>query len=238
MGGRSSTAGARPASTCRKSIVIRPSGKPVEGVRDGHQLRRGRAAAASWSCSAFKPQKLDEVAPQLQPWLTAKTVVISILAGVEAASLRERFPERRRDRPRDAQSAGRDPPRRGRAVQRGRRRRAAAAARRICSRRSASRRGWPTKAKLAAVGSVAGAGPGLCRAVHRRAGQGGREARARAARSPSTIALETVLGTAWMAAATNESMDRSPAASRAPRARPRRGLPCSTRSMCSTSWSR
>ena len=41
---------------------------------------------------AFKPQKLDEIAAELRSWLTAKTVVVSLLAGVEAASLRERFP--------------------------------------------------------------------------------------------------------------------------------------------------
>ena len=72
-------------------VVIRPSGSPVEG------LRAVRSAAEAGPppqlvVLAFKPQKLDEVAPELRKFLTAKTVVVSLLAGVEAASLRERFP--------------------------------------------------------------------------------------------------------------------------------------------------
>jgi len=62
------------------------------------------------------------------------------------------------------------------------------------------------EAKLAAVGSVAGAGPAYVArfidALIKAA-----EQRGLSREIASTIALETVLGTAWMAAATNESMD-------------------------------
>jgi pyrroline-5-carboxylate reductase len=41
---------------------------------------------------AVKPQLLDVVAPTLAPWLGPDTLLLSILAGVEIASLRARFP--------------------------------------------------------------------------------------------------------------------------------------------------
>lgn len=40
----------------------------------------------------FKPHQLDAVAPDLAPLLARQTVLVSILAGVEIASLRRRFP--------------------------------------------------------------------------------------------------------------------------------------------------
>jgi pyrroline-5-carboxylate reductase len=43
-----------------------------------------------------KPQKLDEVAAVLEPALGEDTILVSILAGVELASLRTRFPRQRR----------------------------------------------------------------------------------------------------------------------------------------------
>jgi pyrroline-5-carboxylate reductase len=42
-----------------------------------------------------KPQKLDEVAPGLAPLVTGDTIIVSLLAGVSAASLRARFPAAR-----------------------------------------------------------------------------------------------------------------------------------------------
>jgi pyrroline-5-carboxylate reductase len=42
---------------------------------------------------AIKPQMLGEIAPQLAPYVTRQTEVISILAGVEVATLRSHFPE-------------------------------------------------------------------------------------------------------------------------------------------------
>jgi pyrroline-5-carboxylate reductase len=41
----------------------------------------------------FKPQKIDEIAPGLEPFVDTDTVLVSMLAGVSAASLRERFPQ-------------------------------------------------------------------------------------------------------------------------------------------------
>src|SRR5437764_9578394 len=67
--------------------VIRPSGKPVEGARTVTTI--GDAGPPpKLVILGFKPQKLDEVAPELRQRLSAKTTVVSLLAGVEAASLR------------------------------------------------------------------------------------------------------------------------------------------------------
>ena len=65
---------------------------------------------------------------------------------------------------------------------------------------------WTTdQAKFAAVGSVAGAGPAyVARFIQALAGAG--ERRGLSPEIASTLALETVLGTAWMAASTGEDM--------------------------------
>lgn len=73
--------------------AIRPSGTAVEGVRTVSALPDGPPPALVML--GFKPQKLDEVAPGLAPRLGADTIVISLLAGVEAATLRQRFPTAR-----------------------------------------------------------------------------------------------------------------------------------------------
>src|SRR5512141_2592667 len=74
-----------------QAVAVRPSGKPVEGVRTVRSVgEAGRPPKLA--ILGFKPQKLDEIGPDLAPRLSAQTVVISILAGVEAASLRSRFP--------------------------------------------------------------------------------------------------------------------------------------------------
>jgi pyrroline-5-carboxylate reductase len=70
--------------------VIRPSGTPVEGVStvtNYPEFERPRFVMLG-----FKPQKLDEVAPGLAPHVGEDCVVISMLAGVSAATLRSRFP--------------------------------------------------------------------------------------------------------------------------------------------------
>lgn len=186
------------------AVAIRPSGKPVEGVRTVPSLKEAGAAPAM-VVLGFKPQKLDEVAPGLAPWLTSKTVVVSLLAGVEADSLRKRF-------------------RKGVIV------------RAIPNLPVSVRRGvvalyspedideasykqlsdlfaalgyamWTeSEQSLAAIGAVAGAGPAyVARFIDALAAaavqEGLPESLAR------TIAVETVLGTAWMAAATGEGMD-------------------------------
>ncbi|PWG02140.1 pyrroline-5-carboxylate reductase [Sphingosinicella humi] len=70
--------------------VIRPSGRPpAEGIRTLTSLPEDEVPALVML--GVKPQKLDEVVPFVAPVLEPETVVISILAGVELASLRQRF---------------------------------------------------------------------------------------------------------------------------------------------------
>ncbi len=184
--------------------VIRPSGTPVPGT---HTVTSFAEAGPSprLVVLAFKPQTLGEVAPQLRPWLTSKSTVLSLLAGVECATLRELFP-----------SAG-------------------AIVRALPNLPVAVRRGvvalysddagdnvrqqladlfaslafgvWMNEeSKLAAVGSVAGAGPAyVARFIEALAKAG--EERSLSREMASAIALETVLGTAWLAATTHETMD-------------------------------
>ncbi|MFL6750964.1 MAG: pyrroline-5-carboxylate reductase family protein [Sphingomicrobium sp.] len=73
--------------------VIRPSGTPVEGVC----TRKDYPADESprFVMLGFKPQKFDEIAPVLAKHVGAETVIVSMLAGVTAASLRRRFPAAR-----------------------------------------------------------------------------------------------------------------------------------------------
>ena len=72
--------------------VIRPSGTPVDGVRT---LTSYPDESPRFAMLGFKPQKLDEVAPILAARVGPDTVVVSMLAGVSVASLRDRFPEAR-----------------------------------------------------------------------------------------------------------------------------------------------
>ncbi len=70
--------------------VIRPSGRPpAPGIRTLIALPEDEVPALLML--GVKPQKLDEVVPQLAPVLEPETVLISILAGVELGSLRRRF---------------------------------------------------------------------------------------------------------------------------------------------------
>jgi pyrroline-5-carboxylate reductase len=72
--------------------VIRPSGTPVDGIRT---LIDYPDEKPRFVMLGFKPQKLEEVAPGLAPHVGPDTIIVSMLAGVSAASLRERFPEAR-----------------------------------------------------------------------------------------------------------------------------------------------
>jgi pyrroline-5-carboxylate reductase len=72
--------------------VIRPSGTPVEGIRTVTQYPDEQPR---FVMLGVKPQKLDEVAPGLAPRIGPETILVSMLAGVSAASLRKRFPEAR-----------------------------------------------------------------------------------------------------------------------------------------------
>jgi pyrroline-5-carboxylate reductase len=185
------------------AVVIRPSAMPVTGVRTVGSFPEA-GAPPKLVMLAFKPQKLDDVAPLLKPWLTSKATIVSILAGVEVASLRTRFPK------------------------------TGAIVRAMPNLPVAIRRGvvalygdaddalkqqladlfaplgfaaWmPDEAKLAAVGSVAGAGPAYVARFIAALTKAG-EDRGLSSEIASTVALETVLGTAWMAASNGEAMD-------------------------------
>jgi pyrroline-5-carboxylate reductase len=70
--------------------VVRPSGTaPAPGVRTLTATPEDEVPAMV--LLAVKPQKLDEVAALLAPALDPRTILVSILAGVELASLRTRF---------------------------------------------------------------------------------------------------------------------------------------------------
>ncbi|HMG48262.1 MAG TPA: pyrroline-5-carboxylate reductase dimerization domain-containing protein [Allosphingosinicella sp.] len=70
--------------------VIRPSGAPAaEGVRVTTDYPEDEVPAIV--LLAMKPYQLDGVAPALAPILDPETILVSILAGVELASLRARF---------------------------------------------------------------------------------------------------------------------------------------------------
>lgn len=71
--------------------VIRPSGIPVEGVRTVAEYPSGDTPR--FVMLGVKPQKLDEVASRLAPRVGPETILVSILAGVKADTLRERFPD-------------------------------------------------------------------------------------------------------------------------------------------------
>ena len=187
-----------------QAVAIRPSGTPVEGVRTVQSVAEaGRPPKIV--ILGFKPQKLDELAPTLAPRLSAQTVVISILAGVEAQSLRSRFP--------GAAAIVRAMPNLPVAVRRGvigLHSDDADDLLRQQLRQLFSVLGmvaWTaTEPELAAIGSVAGAGPAyVARFIAALAKAGVR--RGLDPDISATVALETVLGTGWMAAASGQSMD-------------------------------
>ena len=73
--------------------AIRPSGAPVEGVRTMRELPGDETPA--FIMLGFKPQKLAEVALTLTPRVETDTIIVSLLAGVTAATLRHTFPNTR-----------------------------------------------------------------------------------------------------------------------------------------------
>lgn len=72
--------------------IIRPSGAPV---RDLTVATSYPDEAPLFVMLGFKPQKLDEVVPDLAPYVGTSTMIVSMLAGTSAASLRVRFPDAR-----------------------------------------------------------------------------------------------------------------------------------------------
>ena len=183
--------------------VIRPSGKAVNGVRVVSSVADA-GPPPKLVVLGFKPQKLDEVAPQLRQRLSSRTGVVSLLAGVQCASIRDRFP--------GAGAIIRAMPNLPVAVRRG-----------VTGLFSTDLDGvareevgnlfsalgfamWMAdEERLAALGSVAGAGPAYVArfiAALTKAGVN----RGLSDEIAATIARETVLGTAWMAATTGEDM--------------------------------
>lgn len=69
--------------------VIRPSGTPVAGIRTVTDYPDEKPR---FVMLGFKPQKLEEVVPGLAPHIGSDTILVSMLAGVGAATLRDRFP--------------------------------------------------------------------------------------------------------------------------------------------------
>lgn len=183
--------------------VIRPSGTPVEGVRTIANVRDA-GQPPELLVLAIKPQKLDEVAPQLRPFLSARTVLVSLLAGVETASLRQRFP--------GVGTVVRAMPNLPVAIRRGVTglySADAATAVREQANNLFSALGFAIwmndEGKLAVLGSVAGAGPAyVARFIAALAKAG--EKRGLSEEIAAIIARETVLGTAWMSAMKNEDM--------------------------------
>ena len=184
--------------------VIRPSGKDVSGARVVTSLEQA-GAPPRLAVLAFKPQKLDEIAPALRRMLSGNTVVLSLLAGVEVASLRQRFP--------GAAAIVRATPNLGVAIRRGVTGLYSPDVDRETEQQlnnlfaSLGFAMWMAdEAKLAALGSVAGAGPAyVARFIEALARAG--EQRGLSPEIAATIARETVLGTAWMAATTGEDME-------------------------------
>jgi pyrroline-5-carboxylate reductase len=183
--------------------VIRPSGKLIEGTRTVRSAAEA-GAPPQLVVLGFKPQKLDEIAPELRQRLSAKTVVLSILAGVEAASLRQRFP--------GVLAIVRALPNLPVAVRRGVTGLFSTELNDVARQQLGdlfSPLGFAMwmadEAKLAALGSVAGAGPAYVArfvAALTKAGQG----RGLSEHIAATIARETVLGTACIAATNGEDM--------------------------------
>ena len=181
--------------------VIRPSGRPVDGTRTVTRYPEA-GPPPKLAVLAFKPQKLDGVAPELRQYLSAGTVVVSLLAGVETASLRARFPG-------------------ARAVVRATTNLPVAVRRGVTGLYSGdvdagtreelnnlfSALGFAMwmadESKLAALGSVAGAGPAYVARFIAAVTKAG-EKRGLSEEIAAIIARETVLGTAWMSATTGE----------------------------------
>jgi pyrroline-5-carboxylate reductase len=187
-----------------EAVAIRPSGTPVEGVRTVASL--GEAGGApKLVVLGFKPQQLDQIAIELAPLLTNETVIVSILAGVEIDSLWLRFA--------NVRAIVRALPNLPVAIRRGvvalhtddiddELRQQLANLFGILGHAP-----WMNdEAGLAAVGSVAGAGPAyVARFVDALAKAGVK--RGLSEPMAANVALETVLGTAWMAATSGETMD-------------------------------
>jgi len=184
--------------------VIDPVGKEIEGARSVTSIEKA-GPPPSLVVLGFKPQKLAEIAPQLRRFLGTKTIVLSILAGVELATLRDYFP--------DARAVVRAMPNLPVAVRRG----VTGLYGSVGDPRLKQQIGdlfvalgfamWMAdEDKLAALGSIAAAGPAYAARFIAALTKAGVK-RGLSPEIASTLAIETVLGTAWMALARSESME-------------------------------
>jgi pyrroline-5-carboxylate reductase len=196
--------GWRAATVDLKALtIIRPSGTSVEGARAVTSFAQA-GPAPKLVVLAFKPQQLDEIAPELRQWLTSKTVIVSLLAGVEARTLRERFP--------GAGKIVRVMPNLPVEVRRG----VIALYSEDADETTQDLVGtlfaalgfslWASdEQRFGAIGAVAAAGPAyVARFVQSLAKAA--EGRGISPEMSAIIARETVLGTTWMAATTDEEM--------------------------------
>jgi pyrroline-5-carboxylate reductase len=184
--------------------VIRPSGKVIGGATVVTSFDDA-GKAPRIVVLAFKPQQLAEIAPELARHIDRGTVIVSLLAGVEIATLRGYFPT--------AEGIVRATTNLAVAVRRG----VTGLYGEAGDWRFRDQIGdlftalgfamWMAdEDKLAALGSVAGAGPAYVARFIAALAKAGVE-RGLSEEIAATVALETVLGTAWMAATTGESMD-------------------------------
>ena len=184
--------------------VIRPSGSPVEGVRTVKSFADA-GASPKLIILGVKPQSLEDVEAQLRGH-TAGAVIVSMLAGVTVATLHKRFPE--------ASAIVRAIPNLPVAVRRGVTGLYGENVDEATQKQIGelfARLGYTMwlndEAKLAAVGALGGAGPAYVARFVRALAKAG-EAQGLSSGTAATIALETVFGTAWLAASSGDAMDK------------------------------
>ena len=185
------------------SIAIRPSNRPVEGLRTVRSLGDAGKPAETLLLG-FKPQVLGELAPQLEPYSDG-AIIVSILAGVELVTLKALFPK--------ALAIVRAMPNLPVAVRRG----VVGLVSDDASPGLRDRLGehyrllgtavWsPQEAAFGALGSVSGAGPAYVARFIAALAEAG-EARGLDPELAQVVARETVFGTAWLTASGSESLD-------------------------------
>lgn len=185
--------------------VIRPSGTAVQGVRTVSNA--GEAGdRPKLVILAMKPHMLGEVARTLGDYLDGETTILSILAGAGCDSLRSAFP--------NVGAIVRAMPNLPVAIRRGviglTSKDAGDPLRRSISAIIAPLGYAPwmdDEDKFAVLGSVAGSGPAYVARFTDALSKAAVE-RGLSRELAETIALETVLGTAWMAAAQGIAMDQ------------------------------
>ena len=190
-------AGEDPASF----TAVRPSGTPVPGIRTVRTAGEANLIPDR-IVLGFKPQQLRSLAPEVAQWVTSRTTVISILAGADMATLQGYFPR--------ARAIVRVMPNLPVAVRRG-------VLPLLCSDPSLQSELQPwfsmlgfapwcaSEEEFGAIGFVAGSTPAYTArfiAAFAAAGEG----RGLDPGLALTAAREAVLGSAWLAASSGESM--------------------------------